>query len=89
MQTQLNAEYAERAFQTIENSEQIETLSPGLGRLLVSHARAVLIMKSVVEKLSEDLDNHLKTVFIDEIIRFHQCLLFLLDKIQSDSSTSN
>lgn len=65
VQTQLNTEYAERAFQTIENSEQIEALSPGLGRLLVLHARAVLIMKSVIEKLSDDLDKHLKTVFID------------------------
>lgn len=63
VQTQLNTEYAERAFETIENSDQIEELSPGLGRLLVSHARAVLIMKSVVEKLSNDLEKHLKTVF--------------------------
>lgn len=63
VQTQLNTEYAERAFETIENSDQIEALSPGLGRLLVSHARAVLIMKSVVEKLSNDLEKHLKTVF--------------------------
>lgn len=67
VQTQLNTEYAERAFETIENSEQLEELSPGLGRLLVSHARAVLIMKSVVEKLSEGLEKHLKTVFIHTI----------------------
>ncbi len=63
VQTQLNNEYAERAFETIENSNAIEQLSPGLGHLLVSQARAILTMKSVVENLSEDLEKHLKTVF--------------------------
>ena len=64
VQTQLNIEYAERAFETIENSNEIDQLSPGLGRLLVSQARSILTMKSVVENLSEDLEKHLKTVFI-------------------------
>lgn len=60
VRTQLNSEYAERAFETIENSTELEQLSPGLGRLLVAHARAVLTMKSVVDTLAENLDNHLK-----------------------------
>lgn len=63
VQTQLNIEYAERAFETIENSTEIEQISPGLGHLLVSHARSILTMKSVVEKLSQDLEKHLKLVF--------------------------
>jgi hypothetical protein len=68
VQTQLNIEYAERAFETIENSDKLEQLSPGLGRLLVSQARSILTMKSVVQNLSEDLDKHLKTVFIHFIL---------------------
>jgi hypothetical protein len=64
VQTQLNVEYAERAFQIIESSDKLEELSPGLGRLLVAQARAILIMQSVVAKLSEDLDKHLKAVCI-------------------------
>jgi hypothetical protein len=63
VQTQLNTEYSERAFAAIENSSEIEQLSPGLGRLLVSQARSILTMKSVVTKLTEDLDKHLKMVF--------------------------
>ena len=62
VQAQLNTEYVERAFQTIENSQELERLSPGLGRLLVAHARSTLVMKSVVEKLTDDLDKHLKAV---------------------------
>jgi hypothetical protein len=68
VQTQLNIEYAERAFETIENSDKLEQLSPGLGRLLVSQARSILTMKSVVQNLSEDLNKHLKTVFIHFIL---------------------
>ena len=64
VQTQINVEYAERAFQIIESSEKLEELSPGLGRLLVAHARAILTMQSVVTKLSDDLDKHLKEVRI-------------------------
>ncbi len=62
VQTQLNLEYAERAFETIENSDKLEDLSPGLGRLLVAQARSILTMKSVVDNLSENLDKHLKAV---------------------------
>ena len=62
VQTQLNIEYAERAFEIIENSDEIEILSSGLGRLLVAQGRAILTMKSVVEKLTENLENHLRTV---------------------------
>ena len=62
VQKQLNAEYAERAFQTIENSFEIDQLSPGLAKLLVAHARSIIVMKSVVDKLAEDLDKHLKQV---------------------------
>ena len=40
------------AFETIENSTQIEQLSPGLGRLLVQQARSILTMKSVVTKFN-------------------------------------
>jgi len=64
IRTELNTEYAERAFETIENSTELEQLSPGLGRLLVAHARAILTMKSVVDILAENLDNHLKEVSI-------------------------
>ncbi|CAF5080536.1 unnamed protein product, partial [Rotaria sp. Silwood1] len=60
VQNQLNIEYVERAFETIENSNKIEELSPGLGRLLVSHARSILTMKSVVQNLNDDLEKHLK-----------------------------
>ncbi|CAF4188508.1 unnamed protein product, partial [Rotaria sp. Silwood2] len=70
VQTQLNTEYAERAFETIENSDEIERLSPGLGRLLVSHARSIIIMKSVVQKLTDDLEKHLKTTR-EQLIREH------------------
>lgn len=68
VQTQLNTDYAERAFEAIENSHELEELSPGLGRLLVAQARSVLTMKSVVQKLTEDLDKHLKEVFISLVI---------------------
>ncbi|CAF3538364.1 unnamed protein product [Adineta steineri] len=70
IQTQLNVEYAERAFELIENSDRIEKLSPGLGRLLVAQARSILTMRSVVEKLTEDLEKHLKTVR-EKLIREH------------------
>ena len=62
VQAQLNSDYAARAFQTIENSHELEQLSPGLGRLLVAQARSVLVMKSVVEKLTDDLDKRLTEV---------------------------
>ncbi len=77
VQTQLNIEYAERAFETIENSSEIEELSSGLGRLLVAQARAILTMKSVVEKLSEDLEKHLKIVFILLIIISNKKFFYL------------
>jgi hypothetical protein len=64
VQTQLNKEYAERAFETIENSTQIERLSPGLGHLLVAQARSILTMKTVIEKITEDLEKHLKIVIL-------------------------
>ncbi|CAF0762309.1 unnamed protein product [Rotaria sp. Silwood1] len=70
VQTQLNIEYAERAFETIENSDEIEQLSPGLGRLLVSHARSIITMKSVVQKLTDDLEKYLKTIR-EKLIREH------------------
>ncbi|CAF0814063.1 unnamed protein product [Adineta steineri] len=70
IQTQLNVEYAERAFELIENSDRIEKLSPGLGRLLVAQARSILTMRSVVQKLTEDLEKHLKTVR-EKLIREH------------------
>ncbi len=63
VQTQLNIEYAQRSFETIENSTELEHVSPGLGRLLVAQARSILAMKSVVEQLTENLEKHLKTVF--------------------------
>jgi hypothetical protein len=74
VQTQLNNEYAARAFEIIENSTRLNKLSPGLGRLLVSQARSILTMKSVVAKLTEDLDQHLATVFI--ILSFFQITIF-------------
>ena len=64
IQEKLNEEYSERAFETIENSTELEALSPGLGRLLVAQARSVLVMKSVVQKLSDDLEEYLKKVMI-------------------------
>jgi hypothetical protein len=74
VQTQLNNEYAARAFEIIENSTRLNKLSPGLGRLLVSQARSILTMKAVVAKLTEDLDQHLATVFI--ILSFFQITIF-------------
>ncbi|CAF1139101.1 unnamed protein product [Rotaria sordida] len=70
VQTQLNIEYVERVFEIIENSNEIEELSPGLGRLLVSHARSILTMKSIVQNLTDDLDKHLKTIR-EKLIREH------------------
>ncbi|CAF5043652.1 unnamed protein product, partial [Rotaria sp. Silwood1] len=70
VQNQLNIEYTERVFETIENSREIEKLSPGLGRLLVAQARSILIMKSIAEKLTEDLENHLKMTR-EKLIREH------------------
>ncbi|UJR35359.1 hypothetical protein I4U23_028116 [Adineta vaga] len=70
VQTQLNNEYAERSFAIIEQSTELEQLSPGLGRLLVAHARSILIMQSVVRKLTEDLEKHLKTIK-EKLIRDH------------------
>ncbi|CAF0965041.1 unnamed protein product [Rotaria magnacalcarata] len=70
VQTQLNVEYAERAFETIENSREIENLSPGLGRLLVAQARAILVMKSVVQNLTEDLKKHL-TMIREKLVKEH------------------
>ncbi|CAF1168753.1 unnamed protein product [Rotaria sordida] len=64
VQTQLNIEYSKRAFKTIENSNEIEQLSSGLGCLLVVQARSILTMKSIVEKLNEDLEKHLKTLLV-------------------------
>ena len=58
VQAQLNSDYAELVFQMIENSHELEQLSPGLGRLLVAQARSVLVMKSVVDTLTADLDKH-------------------------------
>ncbi|CAF5012008.1 unnamed protein product, partial [Rotaria sp. Silwood1] len=52
------------------NSREIEKLSPGLGRLLVAQARSILIMKSIAEKLTEDLENHLKMTR-EKLIREH------------------
>ena len=72
VQTQLNTEYVERAFQTIENSRELDRLSPGLGRLLVAHARSILVMKSVVETLTDDLNKHLT------MVRIHFCLIRLI-----------
>ncbi|CAF1379311.1 unnamed protein product, partial [Didymodactylos carnosus] len=60
VQTELNREYIERAFKTIENSSAIEKLAPGLGHLLIAQASAVLAMQSVVDKLNEQLDTHLQ-----------------------------
>ncbi|CAF0780260.1 unnamed protein product [Adineta ricciae] len=62
VQTRLNNEYAERSFAIIEQSSELEQLSPGLGRLLVAQARAILVMRSVVDQLNENLGKHLKTV---------------------------
>ncbi|CAF4746596.1 unnamed protein product [Rotaria sp. Silwood1] len=70
VQNQLNIEYVERAFETIENSNEIEELSPGLGRLLVSQARSILTMKSVVQNLNDDLEKHLKMIK-EKLIREH------------------
>ncbi|CAF3352002.1 unnamed protein product [Rotaria socialis] len=70
VQTQLNVEYTERAFETIENSREIENLSPGLGRLLVAQARAILVMKSVVQNLTEDLEKHL-TMIREKLVKEH------------------
>ncbi|CAF4591237.1 unnamed protein product, partial [Rotaria sp. Silwood2] len=70
VQTQLNLEYVERAFETIENSNEIEELSPGLGRLLVLQARSILTMKSVVQNLNDDLEKHLKMIR-EKLIREH------------------
>ncbi|CAF4418918.1 unnamed protein product [Rotaria sp. Silwood2] len=70
VQTQLNIEYVERAFETIENSDEIEELSPSLGRLLVSQARSILTMKSVVQNLNDDLEKHLKMIR-EKLIREH------------------
>lgn len=78
VQAQLNTEYAERAFQTIENSHELEQLSPGLGRLLVAQARAILTMKSVAEKLNTDLDNHLKAVCVLRLKRLPLPSFFLI-----------
>lgn len=72
IQTQLNTEYVERAFRTIEHSRELDRLSPGLGRLLVAHARSILVMKSVVETLTDDLNKHLTVVGV----RF--CLIRLI-----------
>ncbi|CAF4883166.1 unnamed protein product, partial [Rotaria sp. Silwood2] len=63
-------EYVERAFETIENSDEIEELSPSLGRLLVSQARSILTMKSVVQNLNDDLEKHLKMIR-EKLIREH------------------
>lgn len=62
IQSQLNTEYAERAFEIIENSGEVEQLTLGLGRLLVAQARSILIMRSVVDKLTDDLEEHMETV---------------------------
>lgn len=62
IQIDLNNEYRAQIFETIEKSGELESLSPGLGALLVAQARAILTMKSVVEKLNEDLELHLKLV---------------------------
>ncbi|CAF2071959.1 unnamed protein product, partial [Rotaria magnacalcarata] len=70
VETQLNVEYTERVFETIENSREIEDLSPGLGSLLVSHALSILAMKSVAQKLGEDLEKYLQTVK-ENLIRQH------------------
>jgi hypothetical protein len=62
VQTDLNNEYTKRIFEIIETSDELEHLSPGLGQLLVEQARAILTMKSIVEKLNENLEKHLKLV---------------------------
>jgi hypothetical protein len=62
VQEQLNTEYSERAFQTIETSAELDQISSGLGRLLVAQARSILIMQSVVKKLTDNLDKHLTSV---------------------------
>jgi ribosomal protein S17E len=62
VQSQLNTEYTERIFEAIKNSIELEHLTPGLGCLLVAQARSILIMKSVVDKLTDDFDEHMKIV---------------------------
>jgi hypothetical protein len=62
VQSQLNTEYTERVFEAIKNSIELEQLTPGLGCLLVAQARSILIMKSVVDKLTDDFDEHMKIV---------------------------
>lgn len=60
----------------IENSHELEQLSPGLGRLLVAQTRAVLVMKSVAEKLNEDLEKHLTEVRLDFCFSFRTSFFF-------------
>jgi hypothetical protein len=62
VQSQLNTEYTERVFEAIKNSIELEQLTHGLGCLLVVQARSILIMKSVVDKLTDDFDEHMKIV---------------------------
>jgi hypothetical protein len=64
IQTDINNEYIEQIFKSIENSDQLESLSPGVGRLLVAQARAILILNSTVEFCNEQLEIHLRNVIV-------------------------
>lgn len=59
---QLKQEYTELIFAAIENSVELENLSPGLGRLLTRQGRSVLAIRAVIRNLEEQLDEHLKIV---------------------------
>jgi hypothetical protein len=64
IQTDINNEYTEQIFKSIENSDQLESLSPGVGRLLVAQARAILTLNSTVEFCNEQLEIHLRNVIV-------------------------
>lgn len=58
----LKQEYTDLIFEAIENSVELENLSPGIGRLLTRQGRSVLAIRANVSHLNEQLDKHLKMV---------------------------
>ena len=52
-------EYLRLIFVAIENSQELEAVSQGIGLLLVEHAKSLIVMKSESDKLAQELSKHL------------------------------
>lgn len=52
-------EYIKRIFEKIFNSKELDNLSPNIGKALVNHAHAVIIMRESVKKVEKMLTDHM------------------------------